>query len=474
MEEEINEENEEMKSNEENENEEENKNLHAIERSGLRGATSRSGIKKRRSVKARKKSNISVRTAQKQPKRGKKSNAGKKAAIFFTLLAIIVVFLLTTVFATARLDIILSSAEVSVDGVFHAVREPAQSKDISYQRLGAFDVTQEAPITNGTRERQNTRAEGTVLLYNVNPSGESLDLINRTRLQSENGKIYRLIGKHIIPGGKTTGGTFVPGSKEVKIEANDFGDDFNLPNKGTRLSIPGLAKWKEFAETYAVTSSRIVGGFSGERFIPDQDEEAKIRQQLRRDIEKNLRDELTQSVAENQLTKRTVFEEGIFIEFESLEDEQNGNVAMIREKGTLHAIAFRETELAALLAKYTPSSIQSAAPTRVKPKDFSVKIEKGDEFKIVSSTEFSFRLSGSADLCWDIDTALLTDDIAGKNRKEVADILTSEYSQVAQHTTPEIFPAWRNTLPANKEKIKIEIQHTHHRCAPDQEKPENE
>ena len=357
---------------------------------------------------------------------------------------------------------------------FHAVREPAQSKDISYQRLGAFEVTHEAPITSGTRERQNTRAEGTVILHNINPSGESLDLINRTRLQSENGKIYRLIGKHVIPGGKTTGGTFVPGSKEVKIEANDFGDDFNLPNEGTRLSVPGLAKWKEFAGTYAVTSSRIVGGFSGERFIPNKDEEAKIRQQLQRDIEKKLRDELAQSVANNQLTKRTVFEEGIFIEFESLENEQNGNTAMIREKGTLHAIAFRETELAALLARYAPSSIQSVLPTRVKPKDFSMKIEKTDEFEIVSSTEFSFRLNGSADLCWDVDTALLTDDIAGKNRKEVADILTSEYAQVIQHATPEIFPAWRNTLPANKEKIEIDIEHTHPSCAPDQKEREDE
>ena len=67
-----------------------------------------------------------------------------------------------------------------------------------------------------------------------------------------------------------------------------------------------------------------------------------------------------------------------------------------------------------------------------------MKIEKSDEFKIVSSTEFSFRLTGTANLFWDIDTALLKSDIAGKNRKEVADILTSEYPQVIQHTTPGI------------------------------------
>lgn len=473
MEEETNEEKtEEAQSTEENEGE--NKKLHAIERSGLRGATARSNAKKRRPIKARKKRGINARGNQKQISRRKKSNAGKKAAIFFTLLAIVIVFLLTTVFATAQLDITLSSAEVSVDGVFHAVREPAQSKDISYGRLGAFEETQKATVTNGTRERQNTRAEGTVILYNVNPSGESLDLINRTRLQSESGKIYRLIGKHVIPGGKTTGGTFVPGSKEVKIEADDFGNDFNLPNKGARLSIPGLAKWKEFAETYAVTSSKIVGGFSGERFIPDPGEEEKIRQQLQRDIEKKLRDELAQSVANNSLSKRIVFEEGIFIEFESLENEQNGNAVMIVEKGTLHAISFRETELAALLVKYAPSSAQSVLPARVKPKDFSMKIEKSDEFKIVSSTEFSFRLSGSADLCWDIDTALLAADITGKSRKEVADILTSEYPQVVQHATPDIFPAWRNTLPANRGKTEIEIRHTNHNCNLNQETGESE
>ena len=454
--------------------EEESKNLHAIERSNLRGATSRPGARKKQSVKARKRGGVNIRPTQKQSKRGKKSNGGKKAAIFFTLLAIIVLFLLTTVFATARLDVTLSSTEISVDGVFHAVREPAQSKDISYQKLGAFEIEQRASIANGTRERQNTRAEGTVILYNVNPSGESLDLINRTRLQSENGKIYRLIGKHVIPGGKTTGGAFMPGSKEVKIEANDFGNDFNLPNKGTRLSIPGLAKWKEFADTYAVTSSKIVGGFSGERFIPDQDEESKVRQQLQRDIEKKLRDALVKSVKNNALSESIVFEEGIFIEFEPLEDEQSGGTAMIGEKGTLHAIAFRETELAALLAKYAPPSIQSVLPTRIKPRDFSMKIEKDDEFEIISSTEFSFRLSGSADLCWDVDTALLTSDITGKNRKEVADILTNEYSQVTQHKTPEIFPAWRNTLPANKEKIDIGIEHANQNCIPDLERIKSE
>ena len=436
------------------------KNLRAIERSNLRGVQGRSSPKKRQPTKTRKKRSTGERSVQERPKKKQSSNKGKRMAIFLTLVAIIVLLLLTTIFATARLDITLASTEVSVDGVFHAVREPAQSKDISYQQLGVFKETQEMPITNITRERQNTRAEGTVIIYNTNSSGESLDLLNRTRLQSESGKIYRLIGKQVIPGGKKSGGEFVPGSKEVKIEADSFGNDFNLMDKGTRLSVPGLAKWKEFADTYAITSSQIVGGFSGERLIPDTTEEAEARQQLRRSIEESLREELAQSVAYNSLSEQVVFENGIFISFESLENTQSGGTVMVREKGTLYAISFREAELAALLVKYAPTSVQSVLPAQVKePKGLSMEIEKADEFDIVSSTEFSFRLNGSADLFWDIDTALLTNDIAGKNRKEVADILTKEYPQVTNHQTPHIFPAWRNTLPRNKEKIKINITH---------------
>lgn len=452
--------NEEIQPSEESGEEEGGKNLRSIERSNLRGAQKRTGAKKRQSVKTVRRRSIGRQGTQRQMKRKQKSGIGKKAAVFFTLVAITVLFLLTTVFATATLDLTLSTAEVSVDGVFNAVREPAQSKDISYSRLGVFEATQKAPIEKGTRELQNTRATGTVILYNTNPSGERLDpLINRTRLQSENGKTYRLIGTHVIPGGKTVNGKFVPGSKEVKIEADNFGDDFNLPNKGTRLSIPGLAKYKGFADSHAITTEKIVGGSSGEKFIPDPTEAAKIREHLRRNIEKEVRDDLAQSVANNSLSERVVFEEGIFIEFESLTEDEGCEQQMICEKGELYAISFRETELAALLAKYTSSPVQTVPPARIEAKELSMNLEKSDEFEIISSTEFSFRLSGTAKLSWDIDTELLTSDIVRKNRKEVADILTNEYPQVIQHKTPTIFPAWRNTLPANEKKITVTVRY---------------
>lgn len=450
-----------MENEESQEQEQENGNrLHAIERSRLRGAQqSRAGAKQRQAQR-RTKRDVNERVERERPKRKRKPRSGKKVLIFFMFIAILVLFLLTTVFSTARLGITLSSISLPIDGVFAAIREPAQSKDITYRQFPPpITIVREASIANVIREQRNTRADGTVVLYNGNPSGEDLSLRNRTRLRAADGRIYRIIGKQVIPGGKTSGGSFVPGSKEVKIEADAVGKTYDLLEIGTSLSIPGLyPRYKEHVDTHAVTKTKVVGGFSGERLIPDADEAATVREQLRRDIEKALRDSLAQSLANNSLSERIVFDEGVFITFESLDDQQKDDKVVILEEGTLYAVSFREIELASLLVKYaSPSAQLPMPPARVETKGLSMEIEKRDEFDVVSSTEFSFRLSGSAKLFWDIDEALFLGDIVGKTRTEVNELITGEYSQVKKLSDLSIFPAWRTSLPGNEKKIEVKV-----------------
>ena len=433
--------------------------LRSIERTKLSGAGGVKGQPRSRKRVTQQKQNIARQS--RQGRRGKDKGT-KKILILLLLIATVILFLLTTVFATARINLTLSSVELPpVDGVFVAIQERAQSKDISYGRRGPYHEVREKAVANVIRERQNTRAEGKAVLRNTNPSGESLELVNRTRLQSESGQIYRLVGKEVIPGGKTVNGIFVPGEKQVKIEADGIGKKYNIQEKGARLSIPGLVKYKEFADTHAITETGIIGGFSGERLIPNAEEEESARRQLQQEIEKKLRDDLTQSIANNSLAERIVFEDGVFVEFESLESIQKDDAVMVRERGTLHAISFRETELAALLAKYAPAAAKlNIPPSRAETKDLSIEIEKGEEFDFKSSLEFRFRLKGSATLFWDIDEALFLTDIAGKTRSEAQEIIGTEYPQIQEGLLGiSIFPAWRNTLPSNKSKIETEIQH---------------
>lgn len=435
--------------------EEEQNGLRSIERSTLSGARSRKG----RGVSGRRRKLTNGRVDL--PERGgRKGGRMKRYAVLVVLLLAALIFLLSTTFATGSLHMTLTSADLTVDGVFSAIREPAQSADISYGVRGPYTETREAAVTSITRERQNTRATGTITVYNAHRSGERLDLVNRTRFQTENGRIYRLIGKQIIPGGRTVDGELVPGEKEVKVEADSVGDEYNLPEKGVQFTIPGLVKYKAFDGSYAMSETRIVGGFSGERFIPDPKEAAEVREQLRYEIERMLRETLTQSLDTNSLSERVVFEDGVFIEYESLEDKQTESGVVLREKGILRAISFREAELAALLSRFASGSVPGdVPPANVDTMNLTIDVEENDDFAIASSKEFSFRLSGVAKLFWSIDASLFLSDVAGKNRAEVDDLIIREYPQVTRINEFSVFPIWRTTMPGNKDKVRVETEY---------------
>ena len=394
-------------------------------------------------------------------KNARRASGGKKRSVFVIVILIgVVIFFLSTTFSKASVSLTLASGEVAIDGVFTAVREPAQVPDgISYSRRGPYDETKEAMVTDITREPRNTHAKGTVTVYN--PHTEQLQLINRTRFQTEDGRIYRLKGQQTVPPAtKGDDGALVPGEKEVEIEGGAIGSSYNLNEKNVRLTIPGLADVPNFKNAYALSKDRIVGGFDGERFIPNKEEEAKKREQLRRDIEKNLRDTLMQSLDNNSLKDRVVFEDGIFIIYESLENEQRDDSVVLREKGTLYAISFRESDLAALLSKYAPTSApRNVAPVNVNEAGMAMELEKKEEFDIVSSTEFRFRLSGSARLFWGIDPLLFLSDVVGKDRAEVEEIILGQYPQVTRINDISIFPVWRASLPGNRSKIQVDVAH---------------
>ena len=448
--------------------------LRNIERSQLRRAQATKKVRgKNGELQRRKKKDVKgedrSRSGQDvRKKQARRSGAGKSMLIVFMVLAVGTLALLTTVFASAHIKITLASAELTVptDQTFGAVREPAQSKDISY-KTHSFAEVHEERITNVIRDPQYTRAEGTAIIYNMNPSGEPLGpLINRTRLKAPNGQIYHINGKQTIPGSKTVNGVFTPGTKEVKISAANVGDTYNLSEPGVRLSIPGLEEGgrEEWLDSYATTKTEIVGGFSGEKLIPDEEEEKLKREQLREELMKTLRDSLAQSIQSNSLAERVVFDGGIFIEFKSLKDRQEAGAVVIREEGTLYAVSFREMPFAALLAKYTPSaSAIQEPPARVDIQNLAMNIEKKEEFDVVSGTEFNFTMSGSAKLYWDIYDELFLDDVASKKRTEIENIIAQQYPQIKEINELTIFPRWRASLPENKEKMwggtgKIEVE----------------
>ena len=436
-----------------------------IERSPVRGVYHSRG---RKSKERRMGDHRRKELSEKRRRRSRGSNKSFIIKIVFLVIVIvsILVFVMSTTFASAKVEIRLKTADITVDGVFNSTREPSLEGDVSYSTSGPFTSAQTATLSSVREEPNFSKAEGRVTLYNTNLSGAVLDLINSTRLQTEDGRIYRLKRAIDVPGGKDVDGEFQPGTIVVSVEADEFGTEYNLTEGGVRFSIPGLARFEAFKDSYAISNGPIVGGFAGKKYIPDEDEESEARERLRAQIEENLKQKLDESIKNNEFSNRVIFDDLIFISFKEIENEQVGESdVIIKEEGVLNAITFREKDLSDLLVQFSDESVDvptsgldvNALAVEV---DSETKAEISETFENNSgfAEEISFRLSGNTTIYWDVDELLFFTDVKGKNEEEVQSIIDTDYPQVESVRQIRISPFWRSTIPNSRSKLNIEIE----------------
>lgn len=388
-------------------------------------------------------------------KRSKRRKGGKRRLIILVIGILILIFLLlTTTFSSARINISLASSAFIVNDVFSATREPVQTGDVTYSIRGPFTETRTSIITNVREEPKFEKASGSVIIYNTNTSGSRLDLVNRTRLVI-NGKTYRVIGPQKVAGGKTVAGQFEPGSKEVKIEADETGSEFNISDSGVRFSIPGLEKYKDFSSSYAISQTPVIGGHKGTKLIPNENEVATKREELQRAIRNALVAKLNESLKSASFSDRIVFEDSIFITYKELESEQGDNSVTIREEGVLRAVSFREAEFANLLKPFSSSGPDGVTPRAVDSSKLTFSLVSEDSFEPSASKEFNFRINGEGKIYWDIDDPLFLTDFAGKRKGMVKTDIINSYPQVTAVNEVKVFPFWRYSIPSNKSKIEL-------------------
>ncbi len=114
------------------------------------------------------------------------------------------------------------------------------------------------------------KAKGTVTLYNSN-STEQL-LVAGTRLETPNGKIYRLDGRITVP--KMINSS-TPGSIQALVTADKPGESYNVSQAD--FTLPGLVGTARYKTVYARTKGAIAGGSeTAVRLIDEKDKNQKM------------------------------------------------------------------------------------------------------------------------------------------------------------------------------------------------------
>lgn len=386
---------------------------------------------------------------QKRPikKNTKKTNTfHKSSGIFARLTKIVAVLAIILAIATSvfiilpktDMHIVLKRATEMADLTIDAVTS-ADSVDIERRiipgKMIAIDVTQTAsfPATQEITSSQQ-KSRGQITLYNEF-SAEKQQLVATTRLESSDGKIFRLVKGVMIPG--MTDGD--PGTIKVDVVADASGSEYDI--EPDQFTIPGLEGSQKMRKIYGKSDKAMRGGGSG------GDELLAVSEQDLEDAQKKMEETFADDI---RVQIATVVEEnggGIFLEDTVEVGEITGNASVAVETAvdsfdyTLTApvkvISFSGDDVYTILDAAIIKKIDSESMVP----EGDLTIVYGDAEAKYDKEELSLDVKGEGAYVAQVDEAIFREDVLGKTIEEITTIVHDKYASIERidfNFTPNI------------------------------------
>jgi len=373
----------------------------------------------------------------------------RKRNVLVTLLVLCVVFggIVIASYLTRGADITVypKHRESNINAEFIAYAEPTNPEQLSYEVM-TLEAEGERQVRASGQQPVSEQARGTLTIYKSTPGAQRL--ITNTRFEDGQGRIYRLVDSVVVPG--SVDGT--PGSIQAEVFASEPGESYNAP-AGTRFTIPGLASDESlFNAMYAKNETPLSGGFSGTRFIIDEDELAVAKQALRQE----LRDSLRSRLPSEKPADLVAFEGAVTFIYESLPAVEYGDdLATIKERAVLQIPLFNASELARFLATAAIPGYENE-PVRIDNPSvltFAYTGTSTQERNIANEIRLTFELEGRPLIVWTFDEGRLATDLLGANRTALNQVLQA-YPAI-ERAKAEIRPFWQRTFPTDINLITI-------------------
>lgn len=203
---------------------------------------------------------------KKETKQIPQVTVGKRAHMIFFVLGGISLLSLVAV----ALFFFLPKAEVSVtpyrivqtiDKEFDGTANVSASDEnpLTIRILEKDEEVSVTIATTGASEGTSQKAHGVVVLYN-NYSTDTQSLVATTRLETADGKIFRLQSGVTVPAMTTINGKQEPGAIEAPVIADQAGAEYNID--ATTFTIPGFKGGPKYDKFSAQSAKKMTGGGS--------------------------------------------------------------------------------------------------------------------------------------------------------------------------------------------------------------------
>lgn len=290
------------------------------------------------------------------------------------------------------------------------------------------------------------KAEGIIRVYNVYSTSPQV-LVATTRFISANGELFRSLERVTIPGGIYKGGKLEPGFRDIKIRADQPGEEYNIGP--STFSIPGFAGTVRYTAFYGKSFEPMERGFKGE--VPE------VTQKDLNKAENILREKLLTAVKISLENK--VSEEIIILDEASTKDFStpvfSANVgdektSFVGEGGlSFTALTFKQSDLENFTKEYILSQISKDQKIHLE----SLRINYFFQGFNTRQGQMTLRLNSSAKIYFGISDDYLKKELAGRLVPEAKEFLTNDPRITKSDIN--LWPFWTRRVPQDTHKIEI-------------------
>ncbi|KKU40259.1 MAG: hypothetical protein UX55_C0011G0038 [Candidatus Azambacteria bacterium GW2011_GWE2_46_45] len=293
------------------------------------------------------------------------------------------------------------------------------------------------------------KAKGIITVYNAfGPNPQTL--VATTRFLSETGKLFRLDKTVTVPGAKVVDGKITPSSIDVQVTAGEPGEDFSIGPSD--FTIPGFQGTPKYAAFYGKSGAAMAGGSSGAAQIVTKDDIAKAKEEIRKELENRIREELLGKIPSGLKFIEDAVEQKVNEMTANVEAGESAEKFEIKGKITLKALLFKESDIDIWIDQNVSSQIQAGyAPTSGTR---AVTYGKPELNLAQGTMKLPFKIE--QEIAGKIEVEAFKERISGKDENQIRQIIMQEPGIETASVT--FWPFWVSKAPASSNRIQVLIQ----------------
>jgi hypothetical protein len=291
----------------------------------------------------------------------------------------------------------------------------------------------------------SVNATGRVIIYNKNTSSQKL--LAQTRLESANGKIYRLNSTVTVAGAKKKGTDIIPGSLEVTAKADQPGGEYNSPL--TDLTFPGFKGTAKYESVYARSKTPFEGGMLGKVKVAEAEDLVRAQDSLRSSLENEFLNSTNQQIPDSFFLLPKVYT----IRYASSTQETKDDILMLKQKADFVGVLVNIQKISTYLAKKSIPGYGGEDVIVDNLKDLTFEYSTASSTLGINTNSINVKIKGKPHFVYGYNAERLKADLAGISKGSFATIIAT-YAGIEKGNS-EIKPFWRSKFPTDTSKITI-------------------